>query len=93
MLRLFPERVSDRFELHCTERDTPRGPLIEPVLYVELRKDFDLVGFAADISRTLRVAPEYSYELGVLSGRYLPLSCKPITPSSGAKNKRVVMHR
>lgn len=92
VLRLYPGLVSDRFELHCTERNTPQGPLIEPVLYIEVKRDIDMDSFAADVSRTLRVAPEYSYDQGVSSGRYLPLTCKLLTPISGSKNKRIVMH-
>lgn len=92
VLRSFPERVSDRFELHCSEEATPAGPKLKPVLYVEARDDTDLATLAQDVSTSLRVAPSFTYADGVERGRYLPLVCQRLSAGGGGKTKRLIMH-
>ena len=91
VLRSMPRRVSDRFELHCYESASPRGPLFKPVLHVEAR-DPDLIQLAADIAHQIRVAPEFTYADGTVQGRYEALSCEILSPSAGSKTKRIVRH-
>lgn len=91
-LRLFPELVSDRFELHCTEEATVHGPLLKPTLCVEPRGSLPLEEFARTISKNLRVAPNFTYEDGVRAGRYLPLSCALLSLAGTAKTRRITLH-
>ncbi len=90
VLRLFPERVSDRFELHCSEEATPAGPKIKSIVHVELQNGADLFALAHDIAAQLRVAPSFTYAEGVAKNRYLPLTCVPLTIAKGAKTKRLI---
>lgn len=91
-LARFPERVSDRFELHCYDRSTPHGPKVEPILHVECGASENLEQLARDVADALLVAPSFSYAMGVAEGRYLPLVCKRIeTPITG-KTRRITLH-
>ncbi len=92
VLRTLQDRVSDRFELHCFERQTPVGPLLEPVLHVEPRGVIDMKILAKDISHLLRVAPSFTYSDGVAQRRYLPLACTLLQIIAGQKTKRIVRH-
>lgn len=90
VLRSMPERVSDRFELHISEQESPHGPLLVPVLYIEPRGETSLESLARDISGSLRVAPGFTYADGVDQKRYLPLSCEILRFVPGKKLKRIV---
>ena len=92
VLRLFPERVSDRFELHCSEEKTAAGPKIKPVLHVEAREGVDFGALAQDIAANLRVAPSFTYAQGVEKARYLPLECAPLAGGKSGKTRRLIMH-
>ncbi|MBI5457497.1 phenylacetate--CoA ligase family protein [Candidatus Kaiserbacteria bacterium] len=92
VLRTMPERVSDRFELHCSEEKTLTGPKLKPILHVEIRGEVDLTTLAQDIARNLRVAPSFTYNDGVGKGRYLPLVCAPLGTSTHGKTRRLSMH-
>lgn len=91
-LRLFPDTISDRFELHCTEEATEYGPLLKPVLHIEARSALDYDAFSERIAREIRVAPTYTYAQGVAAHRYLPLSCIPLTGSKSTKTRRITLH-
>ncbi len=93
VLRMFPERISDLFELHCYMKKTQSGPLIEPVLKVEAKSDVNLETLARDIANNLRTGPAFTYAQGVAEGRYLPLKCEPLEKGGEIKkHKRLVMH-
>ncbi len=92
VLRLFPSQVSDVFELHYSEVETPSGPQLKFALHIELRADVKLDVFAADISSLIRVGPFMSYAEGVASARYLPLTCEHLTLVPGTKIRRIVRH-
>lgn len=85
VLRLFPERVSDLFELHCYTEISPQGPLLAPVLKVEPRAEVDLDALARDIAANLRTGPSFTYAQGVAEGRYLPLRCEKMERSGLVK--------
>ncbi|OGG56910.1 hypothetical protein A3D71_00285 [Candidatus Kaiserbacteria bacterium RIFCSPHIGHO2_02_FULL_55_20] len=89
VLRTMPERVSDRYELHCSEEKTPTGPKLKPVLYVEAREGEDMTELARDIAKSLRVAPSFTYSDGVEKGRYLALTCGPLSASAHGKARRL----
>lgn len=89
VLRTLPG-LTDRFELHCSETLTPEGPRITPVLHIETRSTASLEALAAEISALVRVAPDMTYAQGVARGRYLPLTCVPLTTPPGGKTKRIV---
>ncbi len=93
VLRLFPDRISDVFELHYFMKETPRGPLLEPVLKVETRGKIDLEILAHDIENNLRTGPSFTYGEGVKEGRYLPMRCEILNQENdGKKHKRIVVH-
>ena len=93
VLRLFDEQVSDEFVLHCIEKTTPKGPLIQVVLYVVLRgTTLPLEALAKKIEAELHVGPAITYAQGVSKGLYLPLLCRPLSPNTEHK-KRVRMKR
>lgn len=92
VLRLFPSQVSDVFELHYSEIETPTGPQLKFVLHIESRGDVNLDTLAVDIASTIRVAPAMTYADGVASARYLPLTCQPLTLVAGTKIRRIVRH-
>lgn len=92
VLQLFETNVSDRFELHSFERASATGPLLAPTLYVEIVSPIDLHDLSRAIMHELRVAPSFTYEEGVMQGRYLPIVCKPFVPPVGKKSKRIVRH-
>lgn len=94
ILRLFPNEISDEFELHRFEHTTSDGPKIEAVLYVRVRKnDINLDKLAAKIASLFRVNPQRTYAEGIIEGLYLPLACRPLnSAATGKKHKRVIAH-
>ena len=93
VLRLFPERVSDIFQLHCYTRETQKGPLLELVLQVDARGKINFELLARDIENNLRTGPSFTYGEGVKEGRYLPIRCEPLEQKNdGKKHKRIVVH-
>lgn len=91
VLRLFPDAITDRFELHCSEHASDHGPLLKLALHVEPRGGkADLDKLARDISAQLRVAPDFSYADGVREGRYLTLTCDSLAANGSAKARRIV---
>jgi len=91
VLRLFPDRVTDRFSLRCSEVQVPgRGPLLSPTLEVELRGTPDLEQLAKDVSAQLRINPVMTWQQGVEQGRYLPLVCAPLADAGGKKHRRII---
>lgn len=90
VLRLFPEDVTDLFELHCTMEETARGPLVKPVLHVQEKKSLDMSTFARTVAEHLRTGPSQTYAEGMALGRYLPLTCVPLTTRTGLKKHRRV---
>ena len=92
VLKSFPERVSDQYELHCSEEKTPTGPKLKPVLYVEAREGVDMTELARDIAKNLRVAPSFTYSDGVEKGRYVALTCEPFSASTHGKSRRLSTH-
>ncbi len=94
VLRLFPDRISDLFQLHCYTKKTPKGPLLEPILKVETRSaDVDMETLARDIENNLRTGPSFTYREGIAEGRYLPLRCEHLDKTGEVKkHKRLVMH-
>lgn len=93
-LATMPERISDRFELHCFEEPGAAGPLLAPVLKIELNAPdgADFAALAEEIAARIRVAPEMTYAEGVSRGRYAPLRCEALTPVLGKKTKRIIRH-
>lgn len=89
VLRSMPDEVSDRFEIHCPEKIGPHGPLLSPLLRIELKKPADLSSMARRISALLRVSPRMTYAEGVSDGRYAELICEEFLPSAVGKNKRI----
>lgn len=90
VLRTLPEEVSDSFEVLCGETASARGPLLSPLLRVELKKPADLDSLAARISTLLRVSPTMTYSDGVREGRYAPLTCESFEAPIGVKTKRII---
>src|SRR5262249_18353747 len=92
VLRLFPQEITDRFELHWSEEERASGPRLQPTIYVEAKAAIDLKDLAERIAEHVRVAPEMTYALGVARGRYAPLLCKNFTPSGSTKARRIIKH-
>jgi phenylacetate-coenzyme A ligase PaaK-like adenylate-forming protein len=93
VIRLFNGSITDRFELHRFERETPGGPKPQVELRVEPKGSIDLAELARDIAENLRVNPARTYALGVADGLYLPLTCSILAPQEGAhKPRRIVAH-
>lgn len=92
VLRSISERVTDRFELHCFEKQTSRGPQLVPVLHVEPKGEVNFESLAEEIAGALRVAPHTTYADGVASGRYAPLTCETLKTGLSGKVHRVVRH-
>jgi hypothetical protein len=92
VLRLFPERVTDRFSLRCAETPTERGPLLSAILSVETIGDTDLEALAHEVAERLRVNPELTWTQGVAQGRFLPLRCEILTNAGSTKQRRIVVH-
>lgn len=91
VLRLFPERVTDRFSLRCSETALPGGePRLSPTLEVELKGTPDLEALARDIERELRINPTLTWRQGVEQGRFLPLICAPLNDAGGKKHRRII---
>lgn len=90
-LRLFSDRVTDRFSLRVREVHTDRGPLLSPLLEVELKGTPNMEVLAGDIAAQLRIGPTMTWQRGVEEGRFLPLSCAPLSRLSGSKNRRIVL--
>jgi phenylacetate-coenzyme A ligase PaaK-like adenylate-forming protein len=90
VLRTMPEDVTDSFELHCSETDSPAGPLFTPTLLVELKRSVDLNDLASRVSEQLRVSSLMTYAVGAQEGRYAALACRSYKPSEGSKTKRIV---
>ena len=90
-LRMLGDAVSDRFELHRYERDTPTGIKVEVVLHVEVPENTDMGMLAKKISKELHVGASYTYEDGVREGWYLPLICVPLSASPSKTGKRIRM--
>ncbi len=88
-LRTMPEDVSDRFEIHCPEKAGRNGPLLTPLLRVELRREIPLHELARRIAKLIRVSPEMTYADGVADGRYAELTCEAFHPTVSAKTKRI----
>ncbi len=70
--------VTDRFELHCSERATADGLKIETLLHIDSIKGvkINLAHIADMISQSLRVGPTMTYADGVARGLYFPLVCE-----------------
>ena len=93
VLRMFSDRVSDEFVLHCYTKDTPRGPLFAPVLELETKSRVDFEILARDIAAQLRTGPSFTYAQGIDEGRYLPLECRAMEDAGAAhKHRRIVEH-
>lgn len=93
VVRLFPERLAGRFELHRYERETPDGPKTQVELHVELNGPLNLEMLARDIATNLRVNPSRTYAQGVADGLYLPLTCVALAPvTTSGKTKRLIAH-
>ncbi|MEK7628883.1 MAG: hypothetical protein AAB421_05750 [Patescibacteria group bacterium] len=93
VLRSVDTLVTDEFELHRHERQTPDGPRVQLELHVQLKKPVDLDTVAHLVAENLRISPEKTYAQGVASGRFLPLICLPlIKRSPNQKHKRVISH-
>ena len=94
VLRTFPDRISDRFVLHCSTKISPAGPLFAPLLQVEVRgHHVDLELLARDLEKNIRVAPLSTYADGVAAGRYVSFQCVAFEPTKEAKkSKRIVLH-
>ncbi len=90
VLRTMPSEVSDRFEIYCSEKATSKGPLLSPLLRVELKKSTDLSALATRISQALRVSARMTYADGVAEGRYTAIICEAFQPALGAKTKRII---
>lgn len=90
VLRLFPDRVSDRFELRYAHIATPQGPMFEPRLYVEARNAFDPETLSRDIMKELRTGPSFTYAEGVAEQRYRPFICDRLEYKQGTKSKRIL---
>lgn len=93
VLRLFPKYVSDFFQLHCYYTNTPKGPLLTPILEVETHGKVNLDNLAQTIAQHTYTAPSYTYADGVKDHRYLPLQCATIKREKGPKkHKRIILH-
>jgi phenylacetate-coenzyme A ligase PaaK-like adenylate-forming protein len=92
VLRLFPNRVTDMFELHVYG-DADVGTPLRVALHVETEEK-DLARLASDISAKLRISPSDTYAEGVARGTLLPLTCEhlPKAASQMGKRKRVIRH-
>lgn len=90
VLRTMPEKVSDRFELHYTEKNGESGPNIAMRLHLDARRGTDISSLATEIAALLRVAPDYTFADGVRDGRYAPLECTQLELPPGTKAKRLV---
>jgi phenylacetate-coenzyme A ligase PaaK-like adenylate-forming protein len=91
VLHLFPERVTDRFTLHCEDTPTEHGPLPSVVLEVEMIGAVDKEQLARDIESELRINPVYTWGQGVRDKRFLPLNIRPLSPDGGKKHRRIVV--
>jgi hypothetical protein len=92
VVRLFPELVSDRFEMHRFEEQTSDGPKIRVEFHVEPQGAVDLALLSEKIASALRINPTLTYADAVLLGRFLPLSCAILELLPGKKIKRLVAH-
>lgn len=80
---------SDRFELHCADRDDGAAPKLDAVLDVE-SPESDLETLAARIAQSLRLAPSYTFADGVARGLFFPLRCRRLAPGTpGGKRRRM----
>ena len=86
--------LSDIFELHRYERNTPQGPRTAVDLHLTVPPGTDLQGLSNKIAGLLRVAPTYTYADGVREGHYLPLVCIRLdaSPQKQVKRHRVIAH-
>lgn len=90
-LSLFPDTVTDRFELHCSEKITEHGPRLSLTLHVDARTNaIDLVALSKNIASHLHVSPDFTYADGVRLNRYEVLTCTLLDTSTGAKARRIV---
>ncbi|MFZ2886843.1 MAG: hypothetical protein WA021_03420 [Minisyncoccia bacterium] len=93
VVRLFQGRISERFELHRFERETPAGPKPQVELHVDPVGVIDMEKLASEVAAALRVNPTRSYAQGVADGLYLPLTCVILAPGQTVKKtKRLVAH-
>lgn len=94
VLRVLDVHVTDRFELHRYEEQTPSGPKIKIELHVDPRaRGLDLGWFAQEFAKIFRVNPARTYARGVTDGLYLPLVCRILDKSpQGKKQKRIITH-
>ena len=93
VLRTMPTEVTDHFEMHRYDAGTKERPMLEVVLHIQTtHPQADLVALALKIARELRVSPDRTYQDGVLSGRYAPLRCELLAPST-AEKKRLRMFK
>jgi phenylacetate-coenzyme A ligase PaaK-like adenylate-forming protein len=91
VLHMFPEEVSDRFELHCAEVARGGVPLFTPTLHVEPKSaSVNLSALASKIAEKIRVSPSMTYAQGAMEGRYAPLQVAPLSAPPGGKAKRIV---
>lgn len=93
VLRMFPEKVTDVFELQCTMKNTGAEPKLEPTLYVESVRDVDLPELATMLAREIRIGPGMSYADGVAAGRFLPLNCEKMPEKSEVKKRKRIIWR
>lgn len=90
VLRLFPDRVSDIFEMHISER-SDTSPHI--ALHVEAQSGADLSSLALEIADALRIGPSSTYADGVRTGALTPLTLEPLSiRPAHAKRKRIIRH-
>jgi phenylacetate-coenzyme A ligase PaaK-like adenylate-forming protein len=93
VLQLFPEKVTDVFEFHYIIKETDKGPLLSPILKIEMVGNPNLKELARDIEEHLRINPELTYAQGVNDGRFLPLTCEPLELTDGVhKHRWIVRH-
>ncbi|MSU73948.1 hypothetical protein EXS56_02295 [Candidatus Kaiserbacteria bacterium] len=87
------EEISDRFEAHCFEQQTPEGLKKHIVMHVQPLAGVNLDRLADTIAEQLHLGPSFTYSDGVQKGGYLPLTCVPLTTKDATqKHKRIVKH-
>lgn len=93
VMRLFPDRVSEAFELHVYGGKDSHYP-VRIVLRVETRGDVDIALLASEISTHLRVSPSNTYADFAARKSVPSLICEPLLREEGrtGKRKRVVRH-
>lgn len=87
------EQISDRFEVHCFEEQTPQGLKKRIVMHIQPLTGAHLETLADTIAKQLHLGPSFTYADGVQKGLYLPLICVPLTTKDPVqKHKRILKH-